>query len=267
MIDIHCHMLPGIDDGARDLETALEMARVAVADGITHTVCTPHIYPGLYPNTVEGIRAATAAFRQALQQAGIPLGVSHGADIQIVPELVSGLQDGTLPTLHGSRYFLFEPPHHIAPPGLLELIHSTLAAGFVPVITHPERLSYVEQHYATFAEAVRMGAWVQLTAASLLGVWGPRVRGVTERFLRDGLTHVIASDGHNLSNRAPRLGAVRPLLDALVGEDETEQLLLRRPQAVLDNMDPRAVSAPHPVSQPAPARPRSRWLQLLRRER
>ena len=67
--------------------------------------------------------------------------MSHGADIQIVPELVSGLQDGTLPTLHGSRYFLFEPPHHIAPPGLLELVHSALAAGFVPVITHPERLT------------------------------------------------------------------------------------------------------------------------------
>jgi len=265
MIDIHCHMLPGIDDGARDMDTALEMARVAVADGITHTICTPHIYPGLYHNTAAGIREATAALRDALRQADIPLEISHGADIQIVPELVSGLQDGTLPTLHGSRYFLFEPPHHIAPPGMLELVHSAVAAGFVPVITHPERLTYVQQHYATFAEAARLGAWIQLTAASLLGVWGPRVKGITEQFLRDGIAHVLASDAHNLSNRSPRLGTVRPLLAGLVGEDETELLLHGRPRAILDDLAPASVPAPRPATPPAPVQRRRRWQQFFRR--
>ena len=176
MIDIHCHMLPGIDDGARDLNTALVMARLAVEDGITTTICTPHIYPGLFENTVEGIQQAVVDFRQALQVAKIPLEVTYGADIQITPELVQGLRTGSLPTLHHSRYFLFEPPHHIAPPGMLDLLHNVILSGYVPVVTHPERLSYVEEYYDQFLEAASMGAWLQLTGGSLLGRFGPGLK-------------------------------------------------------------------------------------------
>ena len=117
MIDLHCHLLPGIDDGPPDLATALEMARIAAAaDGITLTACTPHIYPGLYNNEADQILAAVAAVRLRLQEAGIPLEVTTGADIQLVPELLDGLNSGRFPTLHGSRYFLFEPSHHTVPP-------------------------------------------------------------------------------------------------------------------------------------------------------
>jgi len=255
MIDLHCHMLPGIDDGARDLATALAMAQQAVADGIRHTVCTPHIYPGLYDNSVAGIAAATSAFQRELDTAGIPLRVSYGADIQIVPELVAGLQSGQLPTLHGSRYFLFEPPHHIQPPGMLELIHSVVAARYVPVITHPERLTWAEGAYAQFAEAARLGAWIQLTGGSLLGVWGPRVKALSERFLQDGITHLVASDGHNLSNRTPTLGPARERLVALLGEAEAQRLVSERPAAVLADVPANEVSPPAPA---APA-PRRRW--------
>lgn len=261
MIDIHCHMLPGIDDGARDLDTALAMARQAVDSGITHTICTPHIYPGLYENTVEGIAEATTAFQTALSEAGIPLGVSYGADIQIVPDLVQSLQSGRLPTLHGSRYFLFEPPHHIQPPGMLELVHSSLAAGYVPVITHPERLTWVEGAYDQFVEAARLGAWIQLTGGSLTGVWGPRVKAITERFLRDGLTHIVASDGHNLSNRGPVLAAAREALLPLVGEAEAERLLQERPAAVLADLAPDQLQPPAPEALASKAgRP---WWQRL----
>ncbi len=105
MIDLHCHLLPGIDDGAEDLETALAMARIAVADGITLSACTPHIYPGLYQNDAVGIRKGVDALRLALHEAGIPLAVTTGADIQLVPELVARLRGGAYPSLHGSRYF------------------------------------------------------------------------------------------------------------------------------------------------------------------
>lgn len=251
MIAMHCHMLPGIDDGARDLARA----RQAVADGIRHTVCTPHIYPGLYENTVEAIAAATSAFQA---DAGIPLTVSYGADIQIVPELVMGLQSGQLPTLHGSRYFLFEPLHHIQPLGMLELIHSAVAAGYVPVITHPERLTWAEGAYAQFAEAARLGAWIQLTGGSLLGVWGPRVKAFTERFLTDGITHLVASDGHNQSNRSPTLGPARGALVQLMGGEDAHRLVSERPAAVLANSTTADVAPPDPAT-PAPRR-RRWWL-------
>ncbi|MFL3656399.1 MAG: tyrosine-protein phosphatase [Halioglobus sp.] len=244
MIDIHCHMLPGIDDGARDLDTALTMARLAVEDGITTTICTPHIYPGLFENTVEGIQQAVIDFREALQVAKIPLEVTYGADIQITPELLQGLRAGSLPTLHHSRYFLFEPPHHIAPPGMLDLVNNALLAGYVPVITHPERLSYVEEYYDQFLEAASMGAWLQITGGALLGVFGPRVKAVTERFLADGVVHLLASDGHNLKNRTPDLSEARDAAARCVGEEEAQRLVQERPRAIMDNLDPSLVPPP-----------------------
>jgi protein-tyrosine phosphatase len=219
MIDIHCHMLPGIDDGARDLNTALVMARLAVEDGITTTICTPHIYPGLFENTVEGIQQAVVDFRQALQV-------------------------GSLPTLHHSRYFLFEPPHHIAPPGMLDLLHNVILSGYVPVVTHPERLSYVEEYYDQFLEAASMGAWLQLTGGSLLGRFGPRVKAVSERFLADGVVHLLASDGHNLKNRTPELSEARDAAALWVGEEEAQRLVQDRPRAILDNLEPGLVTPP-----------------------
>ena len=249
MIDLHCHMLPGIDDGAPDLETALEMARTAVADGITTTACTPHIYPGMFENTHEGIKVACAEFKAALQEAGVPLQLTYGADIQITPDLVQGLQDERLPTINGSRYFLFEPPHHIAPPGMLDLVHNALVAGYVPVITHPERLSYVEDYYEQFRQAAQMGAWLQITGGSLIGRFGKPIQAVTERFLSDGITHLLATDAHNLGNRNPQLSEAREAAARLVGAEEAERLVLDRPQAILDNLDPGSVPAPQVVPQ------------------
>ena len=103
VIDLHCHMLPNLDDGASDLATALAMARLAVADGIKSTACTPHIYPGLYDNDAARIRATVRAFQRHLEDEGIPLSVTDGADIQIVPGLVQSLKSGAYPTLNGSR--------------------------------------------------------------------------------------------------------------------------------------------------------------------
>ena len=244
MIDLHCHMLPSIDDGARSLDMALAMAQLAVVDGITTTVCTPHIYPGLFENTHEGIRDARQAFQGELDAAGIPLTLAYGADIQVQPGLVAGLTTGRLPTLGGSRYFLFEPPHHVALPRLADLVHDALLSGYVPVITHPERLAYIEQDYDKFVTLAREGAWIQLTGGSLLGRFGPRVKGITERFLKDGVTHVLASDGHNLKNRTPELAEARDAAAKLVGEEAAALLVSGRPAAVMANADPDTVALP-----------------------
>jgi protein-tyrosine phosphatase len=255
-------MLPSIDDGAKDLPMALDMARAAVASGVTKTVCTPHIYQGLFDNTAEGIAAATDAFRAELAAADIPLEISYGADIQIVPDLSSGLRSGRLPTLNQSRYFLFEPPHHVASPGLLDLVHNTLSAGYVPIITHPERLAYAEADYDKFIEATRLGAWIQVTGGAFLGVFGPRVQKLAERFLRDGAVHIIASDGHNLKNRPPTMGPAREHVLPLVGEDEAKHLTETRPAAVWFDHDPQSVPKPIAVRPQAKV---SLWRKLLGR--
>jgi protein-tyrosine phosphatase len=112
MIDLHCHMLPGIDDGSPDEATSLEMARIAVADGIETTACTPHIYPGLYENDAEGIKTRVKALQARLVEEGIALKLTIGADAHLTPELLGRLKAGTAPSLAGGRYFLLEPSAH-----------------------------------------------------------------------------------------------------------------------------------------------------------
>jgi protein-tyrosine phosphatase len=149
VIDLHSHILPGIDDGAPTLDVALDMARIAVADGIETMACTPHIYPGLYMNDGPGIRGAMEAFQLQLREHDIALQLVIGADVHLVPGLVAGIREGRIPTLHGSRYLLLEPSHHVVPPRLEDSVFQLLVAGFVPVITHPERLSWIADHYET----------------------------------------------------------------------------------------------------------------------
>ena len=255
MIDLHCHMLPGIDDGAPDLQTAVAMAKIAAADGITTTACTPHIYPGLYENNAPGIESAVSAFRQALAEAGVGLDLTFGADIQVVPELLAGLRSGLMPTLHRSRYFLFEPPHHTVPVRFHETVFDTIAAGYVPVITHPERLTWLDdEHYAWFEQAARDGAWIQVTAGVLTGRFGRRPKYWAERMLDDGMVHILATDSHDPEHRPPLLAEGRDAASHWVGDEEAERLVTERPQAILDDRPPTDVAPPPMFSTPTQAR-------------
>ncbi len=268
VIDLHCHLLPAIDDGAPDLETALQMARIAVADGIRLSACTPHIYPGLYENHAAQIRQAVDELRRQLLAEGIALELTFGADIQLVPELVQRLKSGLYPTLHGSRYFLFEPPHHRAPVRFLESIFDALASGYVPVITHPERLHWLDEaHYRWFVEAAGKGAWLQLTAGALTGRFGSRPRYWGERMLDDGIVHLLATDAHTPAHRPPLLAEGREAAARWVGAREAERLVGERPRAVIEDLDPALVAPPPALGgqdKAEPRRPRPRrWLARI----
>ena len=246
----------------------MAMARLALADGITHCVCTPHIYPGLYHNDTRNITSAVTALRQELAAADLPLALSSGADIHLTPECLAALATGQYPTLAGSRYFLLEPPHHTVPVHFLALIQDALRAGYVPLITHPERLDWLDdRHYPWFVDAARAGAWLQVTAGALTGLFGARARRWSERLLGEGLTHVLASDAHDPRRRRPELAAARQRASQLLGEAEATRLVVDRPRAVLDNQPPHALPAP-PGLRPAPRRPAPRlpdWRAYLPR--
>jgi protein-tyrosine phosphatase len=163
MIDLHCHILPGVDDGAAELSVSVEMAKAFVADGVSVVACTPHILPGLYHNSGPQIRQATMQLQQVLNEEGIPLRLVTGADNHIVPSFVTELRSGHLLTLADSRYVLVEPPHHVAPPRLEDLFFNILVAGYVPILTHPERLTWIKSNYRVIERLVGKGVWMQLT--------------------------------------------------------------------------------------------------------
>lgn len=239
MIDLHCHILPGIDDGAPDLAVALAMARCAVADGITVTACTPHIYPGLYENTKDSIRAAMDSFQGVLADEGIPLRLVEGADTHLAPDLAGQIKAGKIPTLNGSRYFLFEPPHHVAPPRLQDTVFHLLAAGFIPIITHPERLTWLnDAQYSLFQAMAHSGAWMQITAGSLTGRFGKRPKYWAERILDEGFCHILATDAHHIDRRPPLLAEAREAAAKRLGVDEAMHLVFTRPKGILENAAP-----------------------------
>ena len=267
MIDLHCHMLPGLDDGAADLDVSLEMARIAVADGISTVVCTPHILPTVYDNKGPAIRAAVDQLQAALAQAEIPLRVLPGADVHIAPDLVEGLRCGRVLSIADTRYLLLEPPHHVMPPRLRDCVFGLMTAGYFPILTHPERLTWIDRHYDVIKELARVGMLMQITAGSLTGRFGGRPRHWSQRMLDEGLVDILATDAHDPKGRPPRLSEARQLVAERCGDEESRRMVLDRPQAILDNLDPSELLRRAPREELAASRPGlwQRALELVRK--
>lgn len=244
MIDLHCHILPGIDDGAPDLDVSLKMARMAVADGIVTVACTPHILPGVYENVGADIRARVRGLSAALENAGIPLLLTSGADAHLQPFLLDGLKSGEIPSLGGTRYFLLEPPHHVAPPRLEAFTFGMLTAGYVPILTHPERLSWIDDHYGLIQRMAASGVMVQLTADSVTGRFGRRPQYWAERMLDEEMADLLASDAHDTRQRPPRLAEARDAVAKRCGDATAVNLVATTPLAMLKNVLPSQLRQP-----------------------
>ncbi len=244
MIDLHCHIIPGIDDGAADIAVSLAMARVSAADGVSVLACTPHILPGLYHNTGPQIRATLQQLQEVIRQEGIPLRLVPGADVHMVPDLVEGLRSGRILSIADSRYVLVEPPHHTAPQQLEDFFFGLLVAGVVPILTHPERLSWVPQRYEAIRRLVRAGVWMQITSGSLTGAFGKTAQYWADRMLDEGCVHILATDAHDIKRRPPDLSRGRDVAARRVGAIEAEHLVLTRPRGVITNQLPSNLPMP-----------------------
>ena len=214
------------------------MARLAVADGIVTTACTPHIMPGLYNNTGSEIVDAVDQLSAILADADIPLVLAPGADVHMDPGLISGLRTGRVLTLAGSRYFLLEPPHHTAPPQLLRFCFEVMTTGYVPILTHPERFAWIESEYDLIERLARSGVLMQLTGGSLLGHFGRRAQYWSERMLDEELVDLIASDGHDCTRRPPVLSAARDAVSTRCGIATANRLVASNPLSILENVLP-----------------------------
>lgn len=241
LIDLHSHILPGIDDGADSLEASMDMARLCLEDGVTTIACTPHILPGVYANTGPAILDAVRSLQLALTLRGLALTLVAGADNHIVPTFAKGLRDGALLTLAGSRYVLVEPPHKILIPRLEEFFFDLQANGYVPILTHPERLAWIEENYDIFRRLAAKGVWMQLTAQSVTGKMGRRPLYWSERMLDEGIVQIIASDAHDTVRRPPGLSAAAATIARRVGDAEAVHMVKTRPAGVLSDAAPQSL--------------------------
>lgn len=237
MVDLHNHLLPGIDDGAPDLDASLALARMAVASGTTHLVCTPHIHPGRYDNTPASIGQALETFRAGLQAAGIALKVAAAAEVRFGVELMAGIAEGSVPFLgewRGKNVLLLEFPHSEIPFGAERLTQWLQQRDIVPMIAHPERNKGVMRAPSRLKPFLEQGCLMQVTAGSLAGRFGSTAQAIAESLLKEGMVTILASDAHNVQHRPPLLDEGRECAARLVGEALAEALVWQRPWEIAE---------------------------------
>ena len=247
MIDLHCHYLPGIDDGAQTLDESLALARAAVADGITHAVMTPHVHVGVFENRAGAIAQAVTQFRAALAQHDIALAISAGGEVRIGAELIELLAASDIPFLgqwRGERVMLLELPHGSVPVGAERFTAWLRRQGVLPLIAHPERNKDVMRNLAKLAPFIEQGCLLQVTAGSLLGRFGDVAERCARELLDRGDIFAVATDAHNLENRPPLMQAARAFLVADAGEKAAALLTWGNPHSLLTGAAAMASTGP-----------------------
>ena len=239
MIDLHCHILPGLDDGAQTLEDALAMARLATNDGIETIVATPHLFKGgaaLPDGDVFSERKRE--LERALETERIPVSLKMGAEVHIAHTLMSELgKNRERLVVNGSVYMFVEFPSDHIYPSVRGLIFELMSAGITPIIAHPERNAVFAQKPELLYELVRMGALAQANRGSFVGLYGRTAADAVVRFLESNFIHFIASDGHDTGTLAPILSDAARRAEFLVGREEALALVGANPQAVLEDRD------------------------------
>lgn len=236
-VDVHCHLIPDIDDGAKSWDESLAMAEIAVSDGISTVICTPH-QRGPYSHIGGGdIRDRTRELQRFLLRGGVPLKVLPGADVRLEPGLAERIRCGDVLSLADRRrHVLLElPPGGVDP--IAGLVDQLAQHGLTGVVSHPERNQGLHRDPQAVQALVDRGCLMQVTSDSILGTFGRRCQAFVERLLADGNLHLVASDAHGSSSRRPLLRRAFERVRELAGAETAFDLFCRNPRCVADGRE------------------------------
>lgn len=232
MFDLHNHILPGLDDGAKTIEESLALLRMAEEQGISHILATPHLHPGRYDNTPQDILLSLQYLQEQLQHAGLIIRIAAAAEIRIGPELPVMLSKQQLPFMgyyQQKKVLLLELPHSHIPPGTEKLLHWLATQQILPLIAHPERNRELQAEPARISLLRSAGCLFQLTAASLTGEMGEKPQQLAKEWIKNKVFHIVASDAHSCLRRPPRMAEARKLITELTDAVYAEQLCHHNP--------------------------------------
>jgi protein-tyrosine phosphatase len=234
MVDLHCHILPGVDDGPDSMEVSLAMAETAVADGMTHVVATPHSNDRFFFDF-----ARVRRLRDELQgKIGDRLKIATGCDFHLNPENLNALRKNAPPyCINQHDYLLLEFNEVSISPGMDQTLHEIQLAGVRPIVTHPERNSILRTHPERLRQWVRQGCFGQVTGGALTGVFGPVAQRMALQWIREGLIHFVASDAHNTKARPLRLQPAYDVVMDHFGEPKAHALFLENPLAAFEGRE------------------------------
>jgi protein-tyrosine phosphatase len=232
MVDIHCHLLPGLDDGSKSLEESCAMAEMAIEDGITHVIGTPHASPE-HAFDLERNRRLRDELQAKFQGR---LTLATGSDFHLSFENLQDIRhDCWRYTLNQKSYLLVEFADYSIPPSMDQALHELQLAGLHPIVTHPERNPLIRTQPERLFKWLRQGCYVQVTAQSLLGRFGPAAQEMTNVWLDAGAVHFVASDAHNTTSRPLRLQEAYQHLAKTRGEEVARALLVDNPLAAFED--------------------------------
>lgn len=239
MIDLHCHILPGLDDGAQNMEEALAMSRAAREDGIEKIVATPHLFRDNFNyedlNIIEEKRKELV---QELKKDNINVEILAGAEVHISHNLIDEIRKHRSFLVVGRSSYMFVefPPEHVYS-GVKELFFELMSEGITPIIAHPERNSVFIHNPVLLYDLIQMGGLAQANSGSFSGMFGSEVEAAIFQFVGWNLIHFIGSDGHNSRSKAPRLSEAVKKAASVIGEERAKALVTDNPQAVLDDVE------------------------------
>ncbi|MDO9124412.1 MAG: CpsB/CapC family capsule biosynthesis tyrosine phosphatase [Deltaproteobacteria bacterium] len=274
MIDLHCHILPGLDDGPQTMEESIRMCWIAYQDGIRTIVATPHTLNGVYKNGRSTILSKVNELNDALNNSELPPGqrpswaggrtpclrrnascrqanselplrILPGSDVHLCETTLQQVDQGEAITIgDGGKYIMIEFPSQAIPYQAERVLFQLLGRGLIPIISHPERNLEIWKRPGRYYEIIKMGCLGQVTAMSLTGEFGPKVRQWAEKLLKSWLVHFIASDAHSGNGRPPILSAAVKAAAKIVGKKEAKKMVTEYPRAILEG---RRLNIPDPL--------------------
>ncbi|WP_312098335.1 CpsB/CapC family capsule biosynthesis tyrosine phosphatase [Niallia sp.] len=219
MIDIHCHILPGVDDGAATIEDSVAMANAAVKEGITTIIATPHHKNNQFSNSKSSILTKVNDLNTVLIQENIPLTILPGQEVRIYGEVLEDYYKEEILTLNHTKYLFIEFPSSSVPRYAERLLYELQTEGIIPIIVHPERNKELQEKPDLLYQFVKNGALTQVTASSIVGQFGKNVKKFSERLIEHNLTHFVASDAHNVHNRSFKILQAFNTIEEIFGSD------------------------------------------------
>ena len=234
MIDIHTHILPGVDDGSKSIEMSLKMAAAAYESGVKTIVCTPHCMPGIYSNYAsEKLENVYIRLKEAVRHTGIPVSLKKGMEILVTEKTEKLLDEKKLWSLNDSHYLLVEFSFDEDPRYCYQALEKIRNKGYIPIIAHPCRYYFVQEAPQIVYDWYRKGYGIQVNKGSLLGSFGRKELDCANRLLRHGVVTCVASDAHRIDKRTPAMDEVQKYLHNRYGGEYTYMLLEENPGRIL----------------------------------
>lgn len=234
-VDVHSHILPGLDDGAHDLGAAVDMLRMAYEDGIKYVILTPHYIPGTMEISRHEVQKAITGIRDIIKAEGIDVEVFPGNEVYLDARTVRAVESNEVCTLNESRYLLIELPVTEMHMYTRNVVFELVLKGYVPIIAHPERNPGISGQPGMLVELIEGGALVQVNSSSLIGLYGKKVYEAAHSFLKQGMVHFVGTDAHSISGRKPSLRSAYDAVESEFGTGYARKLFIENGMAVIRN--------------------------------